>query len=58
MIPQFGRQEPRYMPPKTNFGIGVYGSNAAGSTNISNVIRQKDNNVSVGFNVMWLLGNN
>jgi len=48
----------RYMPPKTNFGIGVYGSNAAGSTNISNVIRQKDNNVSVGFNVMWLLGNN
>lgn len=48
----------RYMPPKTNFGVGIYGSNAAGNGNIGSVIRQADNNVSVGFNIMWLLGNN
>jgi len=48
----------RYMPPKNNFGIGVYSSNAAGVSDLGTMIRQADNNVSVGFNLMWILGNN
>lgn len=48
----------RYMPPQTNVGIGVYGTNAAGTRNIGSVIRQSDNDVSVGVNLMWLLGGN
>lgn len=48
----------RYMPPKNNFGIGVYTSNTAGVSDLGTMIRQADNNVTVGFNIMWLLGKN
>ncbi|NCO74994.1 MAG: hypothetical protein GW795_08330 [Cyanobacteria bacterium] len=46
----------RYMPPQTNVGVGVYGTNAAGTGNIGSVVTQSQDNVSVGFNIMWLLG--
>lgn len=46
----------RYMPPQTNIGLGVYGTNAAGTGDIGSVITQSDSNISVGFNFMWLLG--
>ncbi|BAQ63293.1 hypothetical protein [Geminocystis sp. NIES-3709] len=48
----------RYMPPQTNVGLGVYTTNATGTTDIGSVVSQSDGNVSVGFNIMWLLGNN
>ncbi|MGI0479429.1 hypothetical protein ACN4EE_01420 [Geminocystis sp. CENA526] len=48
----------RYMPPKTNVGVGVYTTNAIGTGEIGSVITQSDSNVSVGFNIMWLFGNN
>jgi hypothetical protein len=46
----------RYMHPEINLGLGVYGSNAAGTHDIGSVIAQSNSNVSVGFNVFWLLG--
>lgn len=46
----------RYLFPKSNFGLGVYGTNAAGKGNVGSLIRQSDDDVSVGFNLTWLLG--
>ncbi|WP_030006194.1 hypothetical protein [Picosynechococcus sp. NKBG042902] len=46
----------RYLFPKSNFGLGVYGTNTSGKGNIGSLIRQSDDDVSVGFNLMWLLG--
>ncbi|WP_232315059.1 porin family protein [Picosynechococcus sp. PCC 7003] len=46
----------RYLFPKSNFGLGVYGTNAAGKGNIGSLIHQSDDDVSVGFNLTWLLG--
>lgn len=48
----------RYFPPKTNVGLGVYTTNAVGTGDIGSVITQSNSNVSVGVNIMWLLGNN
>ncbi len=48
----------RYMPPKTNVGVGIYTTNAVGTGDIGSVITQSNGNVSVGVNIMWLFGNN
>ncbi|MEB3226033.1 MAG: hypothetical protein VKJ86_09540 [Synechococcus sp.] len=46
----------RYLFPKSNLGLGVYGTNGAGMTDIGSFIRRANNDVSVGFNLMWLSG--
>ena len=46
----------RYMPPSSNVGVGVYGTNAAGTSDIGSIIRQSDSDISVGVNIMFLLG--
>ena len=46
----------RYLFPGSNVGLGVYGTNAAGTSDIGSFIRQSNDDVSVGVNLMWLLG--
>ena len=47
----------RYMHPNTSFGLGVYGTNAVATSDIGSILRQSDNNITVGVNIMFLLGN-
>ncbi len=44
----------RYQFPKSNLGLGIYGTNASGQGNIGSLIKSDD--VSVGVNLLWLLG--
>ena len=46
----------RYLFPKANVGLGVYATNAAGKGNVGSFIRQSNDDVSVGVNLMWVLG--
>lgn len=42
----------RYFEPRTNLGIDVYASNAAGQNGLGGLVADKETNV--GFNVHWL----
>ncbi|MBF2056373.1 MAG: hypothetical protein IGQ45_03915 [Cyanobacterium sp. T60_A2020_053] len=46
----------RYMRPQTNWGIGVYGTNAIGSNGIGNVVTQSNDGITLGVNLLFLHG--
>lgn len=46
----------RYMRPQTNWGVGVYGTNAIGSHGIGNIVTQANDGVSLGVNLLFLYG--
>lgn len=46
----------RYMFAEHNFGVGLYGTNAAGVQDIGSMVRRRNNDVSIGFNLLWLFG--
>jgi hypothetical protein len=46
----------RYLNPNWNVGVDIYGTNGAGTYGIGGLIGQPNNQVSVGFNLLWLLG--
>jgi hypothetical protein len=46
----------RYLHPKLNLGLEVYGSNGIGTHDIGGLIGQSNGDASVGFNIFWLSG--
>jgi hypothetical protein len=46
----------RYFNPHWNVGIDLYGTNAAGTYGIGGLVARSNQQVSVGFNILWLLG--
>lgn len=46
----------RYLNPEWNAGIDLYATNAAGTYGIGGLIGRSNDRVTVGFNILWLLG--
>jgi hypothetical protein len=46
----------RYINPEWNAGFDIYGTNGAGTYGIGGLIGQANDQVSIGFNLLWLLG--
>jgi hypothetical protein len=46
----------RYINPDWNAGLDIYGTNGTGAYGIGSLVGQSDNQVSVGVNLLWLLG--
>jgi hypothetical protein len=48
----------RYIHPEWNAGIDLYATNGAGTYGIGGLIPQANNQVNVGFNLLWSFGGN